>query len=165
MVDRFAAASRNCCSVFGMAIRPGITSAPLPRFPSHHSVDHRSLFCDLPDPRLSGPRGQDRSGRREEAFGARRFDVPRSTFNVRRSPFSVCRSPFGRKRRVLLGDKKVKRDALLTHALTPTSRHDSPRTTRRRAEARHDRFRIWRDPGRDLRSAATNLKAVAQHSD
>jgi hypothetical protein len=75
-----------------MAIRPGMASAPLPRFPSHLSVDHRSLFCDIPDPRLSGPRGQDRSGRREEAFGARRFDV--STFRAQRSTFAVLGLPF-----------------------------------------------------------------------
>jgi signal transduction histidine kinase len=64
----------------------------------------------------------------------RAFCVQRSTFNVRRR----------------------------RHAVTQIRRHGSPRTTRQRPEARHGRPRIWHDQGRDLRSAATNLKAVAK---
>jgi signal transduction histidine kinase len=58
----------------------------------------------------------------------------------------------------------VQRSAAPTrrHAVTQIRRHGSPRTTRQRPEARHGRPRIWHDQGRDLRSAATNLKAVAK---
>jgi signal transduction histidine kinase len=76
----------------------------------------------------------DRIGLRDRSSAGRDAGVLRSTFNVQRR----------------------------RHAVTQIRRHGSPRTTRQRPEARHGRPRIWHDQGRDLRSAATNLKAVAK---